>query len=75
MSYIDNDDGQLKCSRGEHYSVSGYVTIKVPISYETKDEPGDDDDDMWEAISDVVGPDFDIVDTDDLEYEIEGDEE
>lgn len=74
MSYIDSDDGQMKCSRSEHYEVSGEVTIKIHVRYSTKDEPGDDENDLWEAIKDIVGDDFDIVDTSDLQYEIEVDE-
>lgn len=74
MSYIDQDDGLEKLSRGEHYEVSGEVTIKIHIRYSTNNEPGEDDNDMWEAIKEVVGDDFDIVDTDDLEYEVEEDD-
>lgn len=75
MSYIDNDDGQVKCSRGEHYEVSGEVTIKIHVRYTTKNEPGDDEDDLWNAIEEIVSDDFDIVDSEDLDYEIEGDDE
>ena len=70
MTYIDQEDGIEKLSRSERYEVSGYVTIKVPIRYETSNEPGEDDDEQWNAISDVVGPDFDIVDTSELDYEV-----
>lgn len=75
MSYIDSDDGQIKCSRSEHYEVSGEVTIKIRVRYTTKDEPGDDENDLWEAIKEIVGDDFDIVDTSDLDYDIEADDE
>lgn len=74
MSYVDKEDGLEKLSLGEHYEVSGEVTIKIHIRYSTNNEPGEDDDDMWDAIKEVVGDDFDIVDTDDLDYEIEEDD-
>lgn len=74
MSYMDKEDGTEKLSRGEHYEVSGEVTIKIYIRYTTKQEPGEDDDGMWDAISEIVGNDFDIVDTSDLDYEIEEDD-
>lgn len=75
MSYIDSDDGLTKRSRSEHYEVSGEVTIKIPVRYSTKDEPGDDENDLWDAIKEIVGDDFDVVDTSDLDYEIEVDVE
>ena len=70
MTYMSQEDGITRLSRGEHYRVSGYVTVKVPVCYETSHEPGDDEDELWEAIKDVVGDDFDLVDSDDLEYEV-----
>ena len=74
MSYTDKDDGTTSLSRGEHYEVSGYVTIKIHVRYDTNKEPGEDQDDLWDAISDEIGgTDFDIVDSDDLDYDIEKD--
>lgn len=71
MSYIDKDDGTTNLSRGEHYEVSGYVTIKILVKYDTKNEPGEDEDDLWDAISDEIGySDFDIENSDDLDYDI-----
>lgn len=75
MSIFNNEDGTTSLSRGEHYEVSGYVTIKILVRYDTKNEPGEDKDDLFDAIADDIGhKDFDIVDSDDLEYEIEGDD-
>jgi len=74
MSIFNNEDGTTSLSRDEHYYVSGYVTVRVPICYETTKEPGEDDDDEWSAIMDVVGDDFDIVDDSELDYEIEKDD-
>lgn len=74
MSIFSNEDGITSLSGNEHYHVSGHVTIRIPICYDTNNEPGEDDDDKWEAIADVVGDDFDIVDDGGLDYMIEDDD-
>lgn len=71
MTYMSQEDGITRLSHGEHYRVSGYVTVKVPVCYETYREPGEDDKDLWEAVEDVVGDDFDLVDSSDLRYEVD----
>ena len=71
MTYLSNEDGITRLSRGERYRVSGYVTVKVPVCYTTTNEPGEDDNELWDAIKEVVGNDFDLVDSEELDYELD----
>lgn len=71
MSIFNNEDGTTALSYDEHYEVSGYVTIKIHVRYDTNNEPGEDKGDLFDAIADDIGhKDFDIVDSDDLDYDI-----
>lgn len=72
MSYTDPEDGITYRSRGEHYHVSGYVTLKVYVSFDTDYEPDESgyDVDLMDAIADV---DWEIDDDSGLEFEIESD--
>ena len=74
MSYTNQDDGITYASVGEHYHVSGYVTVRVYVSFDTDYEP--DDSKFDEQLRDEVSmfDDWEIEDDSDLEYEIEGDE-
>ena len=73
MTHLCNDDGLNYLDRGEHYRVSGYVTVRIPVAYTTNKEPGDDERDLWDAVTDITGKDVDIVNIDELEYETEAD--
>ena len=72
MPRYDNDDGTVSLSRDEHYHVSGYVTVKVYVSFDTNYEPDESgfDIDLMDAVSDG---DWEIEDDCDLDYEIESD--
>ena len=77
MSYISQEDGIWRASAGEHYHVSGYVTVKLYVSFDTgydSDEAGFDSD-LEEAVADVISDDYEIEDTGDLEWEIVEDDE
>ena len=41
MSYTNQEDGITYASAGEHYHVSGYVTVKVYVSFDTEYEADD----------------------------------
>ena len=69
------DDGTVSLSRGEHYHVSGYVRVKVSVSFDTYHEPDEKSfsSDMFDAVTDAISAgDWDIV-NEDLDYEIESD--
>ena len=74
MSYTNQEDGITYASAGEHYHVSGYVTVKVYVSFDTDHEA---DDPKFEAeLQDEVSmfDEWEIEDDSDLEWEIEEDE-
>ena len=74
MSYTNQDDGITYASAGEHYHVSGYVTVKVYVSFDTDYEA---DDPKFEAeLQDEVSmfDEWEIEDDSDLEWEIVEDE-
>ena len=74
MSYTNQEDGITYASAGEHYHVSGYVTVKVYVSFDTAYEA---DDPKFEAeLQDEVSmfDEWEIEDDSDLEWEIEDDE-
>ena len=76
MSYINQEDGVRHASAGEHYHVSGYVYVKLFVSFDTgydSSEAGFDSD-LEEAVADVISDDYEIEDTGDLEWEIVEDE-
>lgn len=72
MSYTDPEDGITYRSRGEHYHVTGYVTVTVYVSFDTYNEPDESgyDADLMDAIT--YG-DWEIEDDSGLEFEIESD--
>lgn len=74
MSYTDPNDGITYRSKGEHYHVSGYVTVKVWVSFDTYNEPDESgyDADLMDAVAD--GEIEEIEDDSGLEFEIEDDE-
>lgn len=69
MTRLCQEDGCTYLSRGEEYHVSGYVTMRAYVSFNTTAEPGDSDFD--DALMDAL--DFDDLEiiTDDLDYEVE----
>jgi len=70
MTHIDKDDGITYLDANEQYHVSGYVTINLFVDYYTVEEDGEKD--LDEAIKDIVGTDdFEVLDTEKLEYEVE----
>lgn len=74
MSYTNQEDGITYASAGEHYHVSGYVTVKVYVSFDTDYEA---DDPKFEAeLQDEVSmfDEWEIEDDSDLEWEIVEDE-
>ena len=74
MSYTNQEDVITYASAGEHYHVSGYVTVKVYVSFDTEYEA---DDPKFEAeLQDEVSmfDEWEIEDDSDLELEIEEDE-
>ena len=74
MSYTNQEDGITYASAGEHYHVSGYVTVKVYVSFDTDYEA---DAPKFEAeLQDEVSmfDEWEIEDDSDLEWEIEEDE-
>ena len=77
MSYIGKEDGARYLGGNEHWHASGYVTVKVWVSFDTDGEPGGPDDrfedDLYEALSDVINDDFEVVESDGLELEAEAD--
>lgn len=75
MSHVNQDDGCTYLEADEHWCVSGYVTIKVHVCFETCGDPGDREFDraLDDAINDVTFADWELVDSDDLEFEVESD--
>lgn len=75
MSYVNQDDGCTYLSSNEHYHVSGYVTLRVWVSFNTGSEPGDSgyDADLDKAVEDVVYSDWTLEDTSELVEEVEED--
>lgn len=73
MTHVNPDDGICYLDRNEHYHVTGYVTVKVWVDFETSSEPGDPDfeEDLNEAVADFE--DWEIEDSDDLDLEVEVD--
>lgn len=73
MSYQDPEDGTVSRTRGEHYHVTGYVTVKVWVSFDTWNEPDDSgyDADLMDAVADG---EWEIEDDSELDFEIEDDE-
>lgn len=73
MPHYDYDDGTVSLSRGEHYHVSGYVTVKVYVSFDTNYEP---DESGWDAdLMDAIEfDDWEIENDDELDIEIEDDD-
>lgn len=72
MPHYDYDDGTVSLCRNEYYHVSGYVTVKVYVSFDTNYEPDESgyDEDLMDAVS---NGDWEIEDDSDLDYEIESD--
>lgn len=68
MSYINQEDGLTYPSHDEEYHVTGYVTVRVPVDFNTKYEPGEKgfDDDLQDGID---FDSFEIV-KEDLDFEI-----
>lgn len=69
MSYINQEDGLTYPSHDEEYHVTGYVTVRIPVDFITKYEPGEEgfDDDLQDGI------DFDTcfgMVEEDLDFEI-----
>lgn len=73
MPRYDRDDGTVSLCGDEYYHVSGYVTVKVRVSFNTSYEPDESgfDDALAEAVAD--SGDWEIEDSDDLDYDIERD--
>lgn len=78
MTHLCQDDGVTYLDGREHWHVSGYVTVKVWVSFDTHGEPGDPDgrfdDDLYDALSDVICDDFEVEDSDGLDFEAEEDD-
>lgn len=76
MTRMDQDDGCTYLTQGEHWHVSGYVTIRVPVEFDTWGEPGESsfDRDLNDAIDDVTHCEWELVDSDDLDMEAESDD-
>lgn len=71
MTHLCQDDGCTYLDRNEEWHVTGYVTVKVYVDFTTTSEPGDQgfDDDLGDAVDDVVSGDYEIVDSDELDLE------
>lgn len=76
MTNVNQDDGCTYLSRNEHWCVSGYVTIRVPVSFDTWGEPGDRrfDMDLEDAVNDIVSGEWELEDSDGLDFEAESDD-
>ena len=76
MSWTSQEDGITYRGRGECYDVYGKVTIEVTVHFKTYSEPDEPsfESDLYSVISEDVGLDFEIIDSEGLDFEIECDD-
>ena len=70
MTYVSQEDGISYLSRGEEYHVTGYVTVRVPVNFYTTSEPDESRFDV-ELMDALEFDDFEIEDTDGLDFDVE----
>lgn len=77
MTHIDQDDGITYLDGHEQWHVTGYVTVRVSVDFRTTYEPSDFefDNEIKEAVDDVISTDYEIEDYDGLDFEPERIEE
>lgn len=71
----DEETGETRLSKGEIYHVTGKVTIDVLVDFYTKHEPDAEAflDDMHDSICELES--YDVIDLDELEYEVDEDDD